>query len=138
MKRIKHGNRYYFIDDFIGTFCVDGPTGLIEKIDSWPWPKKKKVVNEVLLQTIEFANKEYWQDLDVWYEKQQIVHDKPKKLPKINERRYYKSTGVNGSKYAYLRIPVNIYSKEGGDVFKVVFGSKKITITKMEDCSEKR
>ena len=132
MKRIKHGDRYYFMDDFIAAFCTNGPDGLIEKIDLWPWSKQKRVVDEVLRQTIEFANKSFWQDLDVWYEKKQILHDRPKKLPKINERRYYKSTNINNSKYTYLRIPVNIYSKEGGDVFKVSFGSKKITITKVE------
>ena len=131
MKRIKHGDKYHFMDDFIASFCTDGPTGLIERIESWPWAKQRRVVDEVLRQTIEFANKSFWQDLDVWYEKKQILHDRPKKLPKINERRYYRSY-VNNSKYAYIRIPVSTYSKEGGDVFKVVYGSKKITITKVK------
>jgi len=118
------------MDDFISIFCTEGPDGLTKKIDGWPWPKQRKVVNEVLRQTIEFANKDYWQDLDVWYEKKQILHDRPKRLPKISEVRYYRSTNANKSRYTYLRIPVNIYSEYGGDVFRVVYGSEEITITK--------
>tara|TARA_R110001599_G_scaffold189710_1_gene384507 strand:- start:1514 stop:1930 length:417 start_codon:yes stop_codon:yes gene_type:complete len=132
MNRIKHGDKYLFIDDFITCFCVDGPEGLVLKVESLPWAKQKRIVNEVLTQTLEFANKGYWQDLNSWYEKKQILNGRPKKLPKINERRYYKSTNINDSRHTYLRIPVNLYSLEGGDVFRVVFEKKKITITKTE------
>tara|TARA_B100000519_G_scaffold108549_1_gene94072 strand:- start:11919 stop:12338 length:420 start_codon:yes stop_codon:yes gene_type:complete len=132
VKRIKHGGRYHFMEDFVGAFLSFGSAGLIKKIKEWPWPKQKKIVDAVITETMDFAAKRELHNLDVWYEKKQILHDRPKRLPKIGENRYYKSTRKKDSKYVYLRIPVNLYSDEGGGFFKVSYKDEKITITKVE------
>tara|TARA_Y100000590_G_scaffold67877_1_gene73923 strand:+ start:406 stop:825 length:420 start_codon:yes stop_codon:yes gene_type:complete len=132
VKRIKHNGKYHFLDDFVGLFLDRGAVGLIDKIADWPWGKQRKIVDAVLCGTSEFAPKAEQQKLDVWYEKNQILHDKPKRLPKINEKRYYKSTKKKGSNYVYLRVPVSLYSQEGGDFFEVSYGKEKITIARLE------
>ena len=132
IKRIRHQGKYHFIDDFVGHFLSFGAAGLIDRLASWPWSKQKKIVDIVIAETMEFAPKKELHDLDVWHEKKQILHDKPKRLPKINEKRYYKSTIKKDSKYVYLRIPVNLYSDKGGEFFKVSYEEEKITITKFE------
>lgn len=133
MNRIKHNNMNYFIDEFVASFCVDGPKVLVDKISDWPWKKQKRVVSEVLRQTNQFANKSFWQELDSWYEEKQMLNHRPKGLPRINERRYYKSTKINKSNYTYLRIPVGRYSDIGGDLFVVSFEEDRIIIRKKEE-----
>ena len=131
MNRIKHENKYYHFEDLVDVFLTSGASGLTKKISEWPWPKQRKVVDAIMADTSEFASKIQLQKLDVWYEEKQIANKNPKKLPKKGETRYYKSTQRSGSRYVYLRVPVNMYS-EGGDMFKVFYEENQITIKKRE------
>lgn len=131
MNRIKYENKYYHIEDLVGVFLSFGAEGLTKKISEWPWTKQKKVVNAIISDTSEFASQAELQKLDVWYEERQIDNKATNKLPKRGETRYYKATQRTGSRYVYLRVPVNMYS-DGGDMFKVFYGKDQITIKKRE------